>query len=590
MARFGYLLLCLGLAGCVAQPPLRATARVDPLLALARVYGVVRYFHPSDSVERVDWNRFLVFATQTMEGASGERETAARLERLFEPIVDGFRIAPEGSPISRPPGNGPAVEWRHLGYGLEPSPHNEIFASWRTYRAPPPGSEASEGYAELREAAEKSVDAEPVLALTVMPGLVAQIPISLPDSAARVGEAQQRRLDRLATTLRELKLPDEPVTRARAAADGIAAWNIARHFYPYWDVVRIDWEGELGKWLAQVPQQQTREELAESLRRLTAPMDDGHVRIIDPKSTIVRRYLPISVRPAGNRWIVDATSIPERIRAGDVVQAIDGKPIDAWYAEQAARVSGSGQFKRWRVRGNFMAGPKDSVVRLVLSRGSDRIEVQVSYDRPSPIAPERPPSIAEIARGIYYVDVTRLTKAALEGSIEMLARARGIVFDLRGIPTSESISIIPYWITGEDTAKWMSLPLFDGPFGRWSREWRTGWNEKRNGALSKPAKVLLTDGRLISHLESLASYFPGQGVGPIVGERTGGANGNSVATTLPSGMQFYLTGMRVTRHDGSLLHREGFRPDIEVVPTAEGLRAGRDEVLDRAVRLLDRGK
>jgi len=79
-------------------------------------------------------------------------------------------------------------------------------------------------------------------------------------------------------------------------------------------------------------------------------------------------------------------------------------------------------------------------------------------------------------------------------------------------------------------------------------------------------------------------------VGSIVGERTGGANGNSVVTTLPSGMQFYLTGMRVTRHDGSLLHVEGFKPDLEVVPTAEGLRAGRDEVLERAVRLLDSGK
>jgi hypothetical protein len=93
-----------------------------------------------------------------------------------------------------------------------------------------------------------------------------------------------------------------------------------------------------------------------------------------------------------------------------------------------------------------------------------------------------------------------------------------------GVPNPESASIIPYWITGEDAAKWMSLPLFDQLFGKWTREWSTGWNEKRNGALSKAAKVLLTDGRLISHLESLASYFPGQRVGPSVGERTGGGN------------------------------------------------------------------
>jgi C-terminal processing protease CtpA/Prc len=54
-------------------------------------------------------------------------------------------------------------------------------------------------------------------------------------------------------------------------------------------------------------------------------------------------------------------------------------------------------------------------------------------------------------------------------------------------------------------------------------------------------------------------------------------------------MNFYFTGMRVTRHDGSPLHLQGFKPDIEVVPTAEGLRAGRDEVLERAVKLLETG-
>jgi hypothetical protein len=222
----------------VQQPQTRAAAEVDPLVSLARVYGVVRYFHPADSVEQVDWNRFLVYATQTMDGASGEGETAARLERLFGPVVDGFRIVPAGSPIVRPAGNGPAVEWRHLGYGLEPSPHNEIFASWRTHRELLRHSEASEAYAELHEAAEKSIEAEPVIAVPVSPGLVAQIPVSLPDSAARVGQAQQLQLEQLATTLRRLEVPDEPVTRAQAAADGIAAWNIARHFYPYWDVVR----------------------------------------------------------------------------------------------------------------------------------------------------------------------------------------------------------------------------------------------------------------------------------------------------------------------------------------------------------------
>ena len=40
--------------------------------------------------------------------------------------------------------------------------------------------------------------------------------------------------------------------------------------------------------------------------------------------------------------------------------------------------------------------------------------------------------------------------------------------------------------------------------------------------------------------------------------------------------------MRVTRHDGrSPHHLVGVTPDVPVAPTLAGLRAGRDEVLER---------
>jgi hypothetical protein len=45
--------------------------------------------------------------------------------------------------------------------------------------------------------------------------------------------------------------------------------------------------------------------------------------------------------------------------------------------------------------------------------------------------------------------------------------------------------------------------------------------------------------------------------------------------------------MRVTGHDGKTPHHlAGVKPDVSVTPTVAGLRAGRDEVLDRAVALI----
>ena len=52
-------------------------------------------------------------------------------------------------------------------------------------------------------------------------------------------------------------------------------------------------------------------------------------------------------------------------------------------------------------------------------------------------------------------------------------------------------------------------------------------------------------------------------------------------------MQF--SGHDVRQADGRQLQRVGLVPDIEVRPTIAGIRAGRDEVLDRAVKYLRTG-
>ena len=55
----------------------------------------------------------------------------------------------------------------------------------------------------------------------------------------------------------------------------------------------------------------------------------------------------------------------------------------------------------------------------------------------------------------------------------------------------------------------------------------------------------------------------------------------------PGGFNVGFTGMRVTRHDGrSPHHLVGVKPDVAVAPTLEGLRAGRDEVLERGLAIV----
>ena len=71
-----------------------------------------------------------------------------------------------------------------------------------------------------------------------------------------------------------------------------------------------------------------------------------------------------------------------------------------------------------------------------------------------------------------------------------------------------------------------------------------------------------------------------------MGEASAGTNGNVNPFTLPGGYTVSWTGMRVTKRNGTPHHGVGIFPTVPVSPTVSGSRAGRDEVLDRAVQLV----
>jgi hypothetical protein len=568
--------------------PRTDTPQLDALMDFAHVYGVVRYFHPSDSLDRVDWNRFLVNGAERMGGVSDRASIGPALEALYAAPVADFKVVPKGGPAPEIKGDGPLVEWRHLGYGIDPMPRNQPFVSWRTHHKPLQDGEVKPGFFQHQGVAELVKEDDPILRIPVAGEREALVPVSMPMSATKIGEAQDARLKQLAETLKPVELGTDSFSRAQAWANGIAAWNVARHFYPYWAVVPVDWDAVLRKWLAAQPERQSRAELVASLRRLIAPLDDGHGRIVDPSDKVAREHLPIAVRPLGDRWVIEASLVPTQVKTGDVILSIDGKPAAKYFEELMALQSGSPQFVRWRAAREFTFGPKDSSVRLTLERAGLKVDATLKYDRAKVTIAARPAPFSEIAPGIVYVDMFRFDKASLAAAMDKLKEAKGIVFDIRGYMSPDAAEIVKYWLTGPDTAQWRIVPLFDKPYGRYDPGWSFGWQVEGDAALAKPKKVLLMDGRAVSYAESLIGYFAGQKTGTIIGERSAGANGNLDIALLPSGFGYGFTGMEVTRHDGSVFHREGFAPAITVAPTVTGLASGRDEVIDRAIAELSK--
>ena len=61
--------------------------------------------------------------------------------------------------------------------------------------------------------------------------------------------------------------------------------------------------------------------------------------------------------------------------------------------------------------------------------------------------------------------------------------------------------------------------------------------------------------------------------------------GNINPFTLPGDYTVSWTGMRVLKQDGTAHHGVGIRPDYPVAQTLAGVRAGRDEVLEKGLQV-----
>jgi C-terminal processing protease CtpA/Prc len=106
--------------------------------------------------------------------------------------------------------------------------------------------------------------------------------------------------------------------------------------------------------------------------------------------------------------------------------------------------------------------------------------------------------------------------------------------------------------------------------------------EPASAPLYRGKVIMLIDERTQSQAEDLALEF--EAVTPVtfVGTPSAGADGDLRQIALPGWVYVSFSGYEVTHANGAQLQRIGVTPDVRVAPTLAGIRAGRDEVLERA--------
>lgn len=584
----GFSIRAAGPAGEGNEKPRSITDRgMLNLIALTRLSGYIRFFHPSTESLGINWDSLMLAAIAAAEPASSPAELAAALERSFRPIAPSIRVwagtpadAPPADP--RPPDADGAVAWKHTGVSFSDNPDSP-YSSLRFTAAL--GSETGEGIPAAGTSVVKDLGG----------GVCCRVPVSL---CTKGGTTLPRSPD--ATLLPANKPTDwdpSAADRTTRLAAVMLAWNVLENFYPYFDVVGVDWPAALPEALHAAATDSGPAEFIHTLRVLNAKVHDGHGGIggpgdpglppLDLDWVWVGDDLVIARTPAGNAAI--------GLAPGDVVQSIDSIPVSDCYRQVCEVISAAGEpWRRIRALYELKSWPRGQAATIIARRGSGEtakpVVTVVSRAASRNLHSDgisRPMSGAEISPGIIYFDLVGADAESLSRVMPRLQSAKGIIFDVRGYPADAAIEVIRHLSDQTlSSARWMlpveTLPDREAMTFKPAASWSLPPLEPRLATNI----AFLTGGEAISYAESIMGIVENYKLGEIVGGPTAGTNGNVNPIPLPGGYTMMYTGMQVLKQDGSRHHGVGILPTVPCGRTIEGIAAGRDEVLEKAVEVV----
>jgi C-terminal processing protease CtpA/Prc len=591
------------LGAAPADPPRPLDARgLGNLVAFARTLGYVRFFHPADAAAAADWERFGREGVRSVESAATTAELALRLEGLFAPLAPGIRFLLPGQLPARPgPPRGAvqAVRWDHHGVGLA---KDSIYSSKRVYLdlSNLPADWGRPGRAQVFELGQ---DLRVTLA-TVCPvdGERRTLPLAGPARAAAPPSLPPPTGERA-----------DPEDRATRLAAVIQAWNVIQHFYPNFDRVApdrvapdrvapdrvapdrvaVDWPKALETALARTATDASAQAYLLTMRRLLATLQDGH-GFVSPTWPTGEGRPGIELTWVGEQLVVCGLeeALKDRLRLGDILVSVDGVAAAALAGQLAPALPAStAHGLRWLQAAGLLQGPPATLeLRVQGAQAAPRpVRVERSADwRGSATEPRPQTLVTELQPGICYLDLGRLTRERLPEVLERLAKASAIILDMRGYPVWGAWQELFRHFTDQA----MTTPAFRTPMptrpDRKDMPLRpSSWQILPLAPRIRARLLFLSDARAISQAELLLDFVDHYRLGEIVGGPSAGVDGN-VNPFETGGLRISWTGMKVDKHDGRPLNGVGILPTVPVARTLEGIRAGRDEILEKALELATR--
>ncbi len=381
-------------------------------------------------------------------------------------------------------------------------------------------------------------------------------------------------------------------TREFKIACSIITWNIFKHFAPYRDLLKINWTEVLNENILKNASTQSNNEFLLNMREMLAKFNDGHIIFNSFESNERGHYPAIELEKIEGKIVISNVINSETAsKIGDEIIKINNIPT-ARYIEEQSRYTSAATVKNLerKVLKKILEGGANTFITIQIKQNDSIKNIQLKRNMSAKIYEKAiiaiKPEFEKLNNNIWYLNLSRINNAQIDSLIPDLLKSKGIICDLRGYP-NQNKEFLSYLLTDTDTAKWIGIENIIFPNNSKKNNFSlSGWALKPNSIHISSPTIFLTNSNAISFSESYLSLVKHYSLGKIVGETTGGTNGDINCYNLFNKYYFYFTGARVLKLDGKQHHGIGIEPDIEVQKKLTSLIKGEDDYMKKALEII----
>lgn len=594
------ILLLFGMFAFAADVAAADTSRY---VEFARTYGIVRYFSPNPYT--MDWSE-----SDWMKVCAllADRAETQPLETVFKPLAPTMSLT--AVPVS-PGDNGTCPGSRAMYYSYSGS--GELNVPFLAKLLMPGLADYIPYYKKLLTVSG-SIDTAAVpsacryYSYPVGEGKYLNVQHALPEDKFDRKETRRlladakdywknHQIDDKALSKRRRLIFGLLSDKAVRVADVTVRWNIVRHFYPYYEEDRLDWDNRLERYMQKAVQMagvNTFESLVEwydTLCRFMNPVKDGHmfVRRDMNVSGIMSTYLPEFYAEAETKVVNDTLLVrmgTDSRQPWRILNAVNGQQASERLQYCRQITNAATEVHRDKMAAEKMLSSAEYgtpfVIQTVDASGQTHEDTLYAQSQNiKKVEKDRQP-VKKLENGILYVDATsrelneKLFLSALTPDV------RGLCFDLRGLPTYQFEDILAHLIAADAKAPATEVAINNFPYQQ-NVTWRVDSEtlKSRQPHIALPA-TFLCDGATVSWGETILMMVRHYKLGKIAGQTTAGTTGDMTQFLLPL-FPFSMTGMLMRCMDGEPHHARGIKPDITIPVYATDYINGYDRILNVAL-------